>query len=129
MIIGTVAKCVELAGVEIMLQAEFAAEYGDFGYGDPDGRGVAHHDWGCRVDSIGELATGETVGSAVWWHFLAWSNPFANMSRKRRLKMIRRKVRQVKRELSKLTSETVFSGDDVIEAAYEQMDCDGDYEQ
>lgn len=122
-----IEKTVEIAGFEIELSAEYEATWADFGIGAYEYWGATgvHHDYGWEIESLGDIEH-KDIRSAVVRELKRLG--YSKQNRRHWLKTVRRAVRQIKRELSTMSAEDVFSYDDLIEHANDHHSDGGQYE-
>ena len=111
-------KTIELAGVELDVQAEFEATVQDFGIGSYEHFGFrgTQHAYGWEIESV-DIVPVNSVLDSVNEHLAFIGYPTRN--HRRFIKARRRLVKQVERALKRLDSESVYTNDELVEAAGE----------
>jgi hypothetical protein len=111
-------KTVEIADVQFDVIIDFEANFVDNGFDHEFG---TKHEWEWEIDAITDITLDGDLAASVRSHY-EWSSVWLRSNRKRLHKAIKRKIAQVKRELTKVNLDSLASNDELIEACGDAPD-------
>lgn len=123
---GTISKTIEIAGVEIGVEAEFSADFVDNGFDHAFG---TEHCWEWEIDETLGMVPDEDVREVC----MVYIQPSMFKNRRKYIKALRRKIRAVELAISRANVDDYFDNDELVEACGDapERDCepDEDYER